>query len=106
MKPALKTGAIVIAALVVFAAGIVVGNAYQLTDFLCPGQASPYLLKQDLVTDGGIVFPKGSVIPLRQCAYMQRFKWHFAIDNSVQLDPAETTDGHDYGFSELRAREP
>ncbi|MCU7807800.1 MAG: hypothetical protein KZQ73_08040 [Candidatus Thiodiazotropha sp. (ex Semelilucina semeliformis)] len=101
MKPALKFGACIVVALVVFVSGIIVGNSYQITDLLCPGTASPYLLDEDFVTDDGILFPKGTLIPLRHCAYMQRFKWHFAIDNSVQLNQAESQNGHDYGFSEL-----
>lgn len=101
MKPVLKYGATIVVVLVVFVSGVIAGNSYQITDFLCPGTASPHLLEKDFVTDGGILFPKGTIIPLRQCAYMQRFKWHFAIDNSVQLNQIESQNGQDYGFSEL-----
>ncbi|WP_432470326.1 hypothetical protein [Amphritea sp. HPY] len=101
MKSVLKFGATILVALVIFVSGVIAGNTYQITDFLCPGTASPHLLEEDLVSENGIIFPKGTVIPLRQCAYMQRFKWHFAIDNSVQLNQAEPENGHNYGFSEL-----
>ncbi|MCU7811590.1 MAG: hypothetical protein KZQ77_10170 [Candidatus Thiodiazotropha sp. (ex Notomyrtea botanica)] len=101
MKPVLKFGAGIVVTLMIFVSGVIAGNSYQITDLLCPVTASPYLLEEDFVTDSGILFPKGTVIPLRHCAYMQRFRWHFAIDNSVQLNQAKSQSVHDYGFSEL-----
>ncbi|WP_415896162.1 hypothetical protein ACMXYQ_08435 [Neptuniibacter sp. PT34_22] len=101
MKPILTNLAVILTLLTVFSSGLVIGNNYQVTDFLCPGPASPYLLEEDFVSENGVVFPKGTVIPLRKCTYMQRFKWNFAIDSSVELTPAETSKGHDYGFSVL-----
>jgi len=44
MKLVLKIGATVAAALAIFLLEIVVGNSYQFTDFLCLGEASPFLL--------------------------------------------------------------
>lgn len=104
MKLVLKSLAIISVSLIVFISGIVVGKSYQISDFLCPGAVSPHLLEQDFVSENGVVFPKGTVIPLRKCAYMQRFKWNFSIDSSVELRPAETVKGHDYGFSVLGVR--
>ena len=101
MKPVLKTLAAISVALIVFVSGMVVGNGYQITDFLCPGPVSPHVLEEDFVSDNGVIFPKGTVIPLRKCAYMQRFNWNFAIDNSVELRPTENSKGHEYGFSLL-----
>lgn len=104
MKPALKIFTAIVVTSVTFVSGVIVGNTHQVTDFLCPTTPSTYLLSEDLVTDGGIVFPKGTVVPLRQCAYMQRFNWSFAIDDSIQLNKVKTSNDHDYGFSELQPK--
>lgn len=86
----------------IFIAGMALGNHYQMTDLLCSKSTELFKLDSDFISDNGIVFPKGTVIPIRQCAYMQRFKWSFAISNSVQLSPAEESTNTDYGFSELQ----
>ena len=85
----------------VFLSGVLVGNHYNLTDFLCPVKAEPYVLGQDFVSGNGIHFPEGTVIPLRRCAYMQRFNHQFAIDNAVELKRYERAIDTDYGFSVL-----
>ncbi len=104
MKLALKFLSVISAVLVVFLSGVVVGNSYQVTDLLCPAVASPHELKEDLVSESGIIFPKGTIVPLRQCAYMQRFNWHFVIDHKIQLANADSSNVHEYGFSELSKR--
>ena len=87
--------------LLIFVGGVVVGNFYNFTDFLCPAKAEPYILEQDFVSKSGIVIPKGTVIPLRQCAYMQRFNYNFAIDNATELKQHRDKLDGNYGFSEL-----
>ena len=96
--------AISLASCVIFIAGAFAGNFYSEFDFLC-GAASPYTLSTDMVSDGGIIFPKGTVVPLRSCAYMQRFDWEFAIDNSTKLDTTEVVSDDEYGFSQLEVDE-
>jgi hypothetical protein len=49
----------------------------------------------------GIIIPKGTVIPLRQCAYMQRFNYQFAIDNHTEIKQHYGKTDADYGFAEL-----
>lgn len=88
-------------ALVLLGAGFTLGNLYRVFDIMCPAAASPYKLEQDFITREGIIFPAGTVVPLRECAYMRRFQWSFAIDNSVRLHPVELPEASDYGFSEL-----
>jgi hypothetical protein len=85
---------------VVFIAGVFAGKFYDEFDFLC-SSASPHTLSADMVTEAGIVFPKGTIVPIRSCAYMQRFDWEFAIDNSVKLHAAEDVSAEEYGFSQL-----
>jgi hypothetical protein len=104
MRKKLKSILISLGLIVVFITGILVGNNYQFTDILCPASAKPFVLQSDFITDNGITFPKGTVLPLRQCAYMQRFTWHFAIDNSVKLKPSSIKKDDDYGFSELEPK--
>ena len=103
----LKVSLATLLLLVIFVGGVIVGNFYNLNDFLCPAKAEPYILEQDFVSKNGIVIPKGTVIPLRQCAYMQRFSYKFAIDNATELKQhGDKLDGN-YGFSELfPKREP
>ena len=86
---------------VIFIAGVLVGNTYNVTDFLCPSKAYPHKLEHDIVSKNGVLFPKGTVIPIRNCAYMQRFKWQFAIDKATSLEPNSGQPEGDYGFSEL-----
>jgi len=85
----------------IFIAGIIVGNFYNVTDFLCPAKAEPYILEQDFISKNGILIPAGTVIPLRQCAYMQRFNYQFAIDNATELKKYRNAIDANYGFSEL-----
>lgn len=85
----------------IFIAGIIVGNFYNVTDFLCPAKAEPYILEQDFISKNGILIPAGTVIPLRQCAYMQRFDYQFAIDNATELKQHGNKPDGNYGFAEL-----
>lgn len=87
--------------LLVFAGGVFVGNVYQLTDMLCPAKAEPYILEQDFFGENGIVIPAGTVVPLRRCAYMQRFNYRFAIDNGFELKPHSGSLDAGYGFAVL-----
>ncbi|WLQ15033.1 hypothetical protein O5O45_03695 [Hahella aquimaris] len=98
-KKIIRRLVIFVAMVGLFLSGVVVGVRYNLTDLLCPMEASPFRLETDLVSMEGIVFPKGTIVPLRRCAYMQRFEWNFAIDNSVRLTPAQEEDPEHYGFS-------
>lgn len=101
MANSLKVILVALLPLLIFGGGVVVGNFYNVTDFLCPAKATPFILEQDFVSKSGIVIPKGTVIPLRQCAYMQRFKYQFAIDNVTELKQHRGQFTGDYGFSEL-----
>ncbi|AZZ91299.1 hypothetical protein EUZ85_11390 [Hahella sp. KA22] len=104
-KKVVRRLAIFVAVAGVFLGGVVVGVRYNLTDLLCPMEASPYRLEADLVSEEGIVFPQGTIVPLRRCADMQRFEWNFAIDNSVRLTPAKVEDSEHYGFSVIAPAE-
>jgi len=104
MRKKLKPILISLGLVIVFIVGILVGNKYQLTDILCPASAQPFVLQSDFISEGGIIFPKGTILPLRQCAYMQRFTWYFSIDNSVELKPSSIKPDDEYGFSELRPK--
>lgn len=101
----IKITLIIILLLLVFAGGVLVGNIYQLTDMLCPAKAEPYILEQDFISESGILIPAGTVVPLRRCAYMQRFNYRFAIDNAVKLNPYSGTLDKGYGFAELQSIE-
>lgn len=103
-KFALGVG-VMLATSLVFLSGVLLGNHYQITDFLCPASPSPYILPVDMVSPEGIVFPKGTVVPLRRCEYMQRFKWDFAIDYRVKLQEIKQGNTSDTGFSEISPRE-
>lgn len=83
---------------------MIVGNTYHVTDFLCPARATPHILEQDFVSSNGIVIPEGTIVPLRSCAYMQRFDFSFAIDNSLDLKEYIGPIADDYGFSVLYPR--
>jgi hypothetical protein len=95
---------VIIPLLLVFIGGVLVGNVYQLTDMLCPAKAEPYILEQDLLGKNGIIIPTGTVVPLRRCAYMQRFNYRFAIDNATKLKPYSEPLDKGYGFTELQSR--
>jgi hypothetical protein len=99
----IKSTLVIILLLLVFVGGVLVGNVYQLTDMLCPATAEPYILEQDLTTESGIIIPAGTVVPLRRCAYMQRFNYRFAIDKAVKLKPYSGTLDKSYGFAELQS---
>lgn len=86
---------------IIFVGGVIVGNIYNVTDILCPAIAEPYYLEQDLISKNGILIPKGTVIPLRKCAYMQRVNYKFAIDNATELKQHRGNIDANYGFSEL-----
>ena len=103
MNPAkrLKIVLVALALPLVFLGGMFAGNIYNVSDLLCPSKAEPYMLEQDFVSKGGIIIPKGTVIALRQCAYMQRFNYRFAIDNTTKLKKHDGKPSTDYGFSEL-----
>lgn len=105
MRKSLKIGGIIVAFLATLSSGFVLGNFYRIFDFLCPAAASPYVLENDFVSEEGIIFPAGTVVPLRQCAYMQRFEWDFTIDNTVKLSPVKSHEGNAYGFSELHEKQ-
>jgi len=97
----IKVALLVLVVLLIFMAGVLVGNVYNVTDILCPAKAEPMVLEQDFVSKDGIVFPEGTVVLLRQCAYMKRFSYRFAIDNATQLKRhTDRVDG-DHGFAEL-----
>lgn len=85
----------------VFVGGVLVGNIYNVTDILCPAKAEPYVLEQDFISKDGILVPKGTVIALRKCAYMQRFNYRFAIDNATRLKQYKSKTDAAYGFAEL-----
>jgi hypothetical protein len=85
----------------IFVGGVIVGNIYNVTDILCPAKTEPYILEQDFVSKNGILIPKGTVIPLRKCAYMQRINYQFAIDNATELKRHRDKIDASYGFSEL-----
>lgn len=101
MQKKLKPVLIILGVITTFIVGVLFGNRYQLTDILCPVSAEPFTLSSDFVSKDGIIFPKGTVLPLRQCPYMQRFTWHFAIDNSTRLESSSIKPDDGYGFSEL-----
>nr|WP_136252928.1 hypothetical protein [Ningiella ruwaisensis] len=84
----------------IFIAGAFVGHVSTNFDLLC-SSASPHVLPVDMVSENGIVFPKGTIVPVKTCAYMQRFDWEFAIDNSVKLKSVEVVADDKYGFSQL-----
>lgn len=85
----------------IFIGGVIAGNFYNVTDILCPVKTEPYILEQDFISKSGILVPKGTVIPLRKCAYMQRIKYQFAIDNATELKRHRGKVDANYGFSEL-----
>lgn len=65
------------------------------------GSSSAHVMTSDMISENGIVFPKGTIVPLKSCAYMQRFDWEFAIDNSVELKKIEFNLKDENGFSRL-----
>lgn len=103
-KFALGVG-VMLATSLVFLSGVLLGNHYQITDFLCPASPSPYMLPVDMLSPEGIVFPKGTIVPLRSCEYMQRFKWNFAIDKWVELQEVKQGKISGAGFSVISPRE-
>ena len=88
----------------IFLFGIVIGNTYNISDFLCPTKAEVHVVQEDLIGDNGIVIPKGTVINLHQCSYMQRFTYRFAIDNAIKLEPS--TSNENSGFTTLQQKHP
>jgi len=84
-----------------FIGGVILGNVYNVTDFLCPAKSYAHKLESNFVSSDGIFFPKGTIIHVRGCAYMQRFNWQFAIDRDTLLTPYTGQSEYDYGFSEL-----
>ncbi len=104
IKRILKISLLLLVLPAIFLAGVIVGNKYNITDVLCPAKAYPHILESDFVSENGILYPKGTVIPVRDCAYMQRFNWQFAIDNATPLTPFNEQPEDDYGFSELHPR--
>ncbi|MGQ8366679.1 hypothetical protein [Glaciecola sp. 1036] len=89
-----------LATFVIFLSGALAGIFYKDFDMLCESP-SPHVLLSDMISEEGIVFPKGTIVPLKSCAYRQRFDWEFAIDVSVNLEVAEDTSKSEYGFSVL-----
>jgi len=71
MQKILKSILILLGIIIVFVMGILVGNKYQFTDILFPTSTQPFILQSDFITKDGISFPKGTILPLRQCEYMQ-----------------------------------
>jgi hypothetical protein len=101
MKPFLKTLCVLTFALLLLAIGFLLGNIYRVFDLLCPASPKPHVLRADFISPDGILFPAGTIVPLKQCAYMQRFDWSFAIDAWVSLPAAEHPERRDYGHSLL-----
>ena len=104
VKRILKNSFLLLILPAIFLAGVIVGNTYNVMDILCPAKAYPHILESDFVSENEILFPKGTVIPVRDCAYMQRFNWQFAIDNATPLTPFNEQPEDDYGFSKLHPR--
>ena len=69
------------------------------------GICNPRVLTKKMVSESGITFPKGTVIPVKHCAYRKRFDWEFAMDISVELEVAEDVSADEYGFSLLEVDE-
>jgi len=82
--------------LIVFIFGVIIGNTYNISDFLCPMKAELHIVENDLIGDNGIVIPKGTKIKLRQCTYMQRFTYRFAIDNTIKLKPSNSKEESEF----------
>ena len=97
----IKVALLILLLPLIFLGGVIVGNFYNMTDFLCPAKAESYILEQDFISKSGILFPEGAVIALRQCAYMQRFNYRFAIDNATELKQYGNKIDGNHGFAEL-----
>ncbi len=95
----------VLGLLAAFVIGVVAGNTYNISDFLCPLEETPYVLETDFVSTSGITFPKGTVIPIRECAYMQRATIQFVIDNSIKLNKYKGDKKKGHGFAELSPKD-
>ncbi len=104
MTKILKYGSISLAFSATFLSGVFAGNFYNEFDILC-NSVSPHVLTKKMVSESGITFPKGTVIPVKHCAYRKRFDWEFAMDISVELEVAEDVSADEYGFSLLEVDE-
>ena len=85
--------------------GIVIGNTYNISDFLCPAKAQQHIVKEDLIGVNGMIIPSGTIINLRQCAYMQRFTYRFAIDNDIKLEAYQDNVKKESGFTTLQLKD-
>lgn len=101
LKTVLKIISVMLFIPIIFITGMLVGNIYNVTDILCPSKAVPHILERDFMSKDGIVIPKGTVIALRECEYMQRFNYQFAIDNATELKQHAGKTDAGYGFAEL-----
>ena len=100
MRKFQKRLAVSLVSCIVFAVGALVGNLYHEFDFLC-GSPSPYILSADMVSESGIMFPKGTIVPVKYCANRARFDWEFAMDIGAELEASEVVSEEEYGFSLL-----
>ena len=90
---------------IIFIGGLITGDLYNVTDILCPTSAEPYILENEFKSNEGIIIPKGTIVPIRNCEYMQRIDYQFIIDKSVKLNEYNGIPPDNYGFSELYASE-
>ena len=90
---------------ITFIGGLITGDLYNVTDILCPATAEPYILEDEFKSNEGIIIPKGTIVPLRNCEYMQRIDYEFAIDKSVNLKKYNGILPNNYGFTNLYATE-
>lgn len=86
---------------IIFIGGLITGDLYNVTDILCPTTAEPYILESEYKSNEGIIIPKGTIVPLRNCEYMQRIDYEFAIDKSVKLTKYNGILPDNYGFTDL-----
>ena len=104
MKKFQKYTLISLAACALFILGVVGGSIYHDFRFLCDSP-TPHILTEKMVSENGIIFPKGTVVPLKHCAYRKRFNWEFAMDLGANVDTVEIETKEDYGFSLLEVDE-
>lgn len=101
IKPILITAASLIILPVVFIGGLITGDLYNVTDILCPPSAEPHILESDFASNEGVIIPKGTVLPVYNCEYMQRIDYEFTLDKSVKLTPYKGELPDHYGYSVL-----
>jgi hypothetical protein len=67
--------------LLVFSGGFYAGFYLNDIDILCPEKPVPMTLSVDLQSEEGIKIPRGTIIPLYECEYADRFELKFFIPN-------------------------